>query len=201
MGPGTDVAVSRQSAGRSVLRDQRRHAGSVHDLRRPAGQRPLVRAERHAHPHRHLEPRQLQHRQRRRVLRADRSGRSANRVHRVAGRAREPREPRDARTPAGRAASARTAEEGRARALELEHADRDVRLRSEGDLHRIEHGVPFDRSRLDLEADQPRSDGARRPRSCSTRAATMARCGSRKTAGRNGPTSRRTSAQFRPGRM
>ena len=75
VGPRPDVAVPRQPAGRAVLRDQRRHAGAVHGLRRPAGQRPLVRAERHARSHRHLEPRRLQHRQRRRLLRAARSER------------------------------------------------------------------------------------------------------------------------------
>ena len=48
VGSRPDVAVPRQPAGRPVLRDQRRHAGSVRDLRRPAGQRPLVRAERDA---------------------------------------------------------------------------------------------------------------------------------------------------------
>ena len=36
-------------AARAVLRGQRRHAEAVHRLRRPAGQRQLVRPERHAH--------------------------------------------------------------------------------------------------------------------------------------------------------
>ena len=84
VGPRPDVAVPRQPAGRTVLRDQRRHAGSVRDLRRAAGQRTLVRAERDARRTGDLEPRRLQHRQRRRLLRAPGSGptrgrRSSNR--------------------------------------------------------------------------------------------------------------------------
>ena len=99
VGPRPDVAVPRQPARRAVLRDQRRHAGSVFRLRRSAGQRSLVRAECHAHTNRHLESRWLQHRERRRLLRTPGSGRRAHRDHRIAGRASEPGEPVNARAP------------------------------------------------------------------------------------------------------
>src|SRR5207253_746857 len=48
--------------------------------------------------------------------------------------------------------------------VELEHAHCHVGFRSEGALHRIERRVPVGGSRRDLEGDQPRSDGTRRPR-------------------------------------
>ena len=159
VGPRPDVVVPRQPAHRPVLRDQRRHAGPVHHLRRAAGQRPLVRAERDPQSQRDRQPRRLQHRQRRRLLRAPRSERRAHGDHRGAGRPREPREPHDARAPADRPAAARSAEKGRARAMELEHADRDVERGSQSALHRIEHGVPLARSRRHVESDQPGPDG------------------------------------------
>ena len=55
-------------ARRPVLRDQRRHAEAVLRLRRPAGQRQLVRPERDAQQQRHPELRLVPRRRRRRLL-------------------------------------------------------------------------------------------------------------------------------------
>ena len=164
VGPRPDVAVPRQPAGRPVLRDQRRHAGPVRDLRRAAGQRPLVRAERDAPAHRHLQPRRLQHRQRRRLLRAAGSDRSAHGDHRVAGRPRQPGQPVDARAAGGVAAAAGPLAERRTRALELEHADRHVELRSKDDLHGLARGLQVAGPRRDVEGDQSRPHRQRRSR-------------------------------------
>ena len=87
----------------AVLRDRRRQEGAVHGLRRPAGQRRVVRAERRARSQRHRESRRLEHRRRRRLLREVRSERRELRVRRVAERQRLAREPDDARADAGEA--------------------------------------------------------------------------------------------------
>ena len=65
---------------------------AVHRLRRPAGQRRVVRGERVARPQRHLGRRRLEHRRWRRLLREIRSDRRRLRVRRVAGRQHEPRQ-------------------------------------------------------------------------------------------------------------
>ena len=144
LGPRPDVAVPRQPAGRPVLRDQRRHAGSV---RRSAAacrttatgacraRRASATASRTATAStsaaatastRGIDP-----------------DRPAHRYRRIAGRARQPRQPGDARAAGDLAAAARAAEaERRARALELEHADRHVALRSQDALHGLAHRVP-----------------------------------------------------------
>src|SRR5207249_933789 len=137
-------------------------------------------AERDAPPQRHFESRRVQHRQRRRILRAHRSHRRALHHRRIAGRTRQPREsdhPRAPGHPAGRRRSfdgvRHPSDTGPTRvgppSVELEHAHCHVGSRSEGALHRIERRVPVGGSRRDLEGDQPRSDGTRRPRHVAAR--------------------------------
>ena len=125
-------------------------------LRRLAGQRSLVRAERHARANRHLEPRRLQHRERRRLLRTPGSGRRAHRDHRIAGR----------QHVAHRSDDAGAAEHQASRPLpvELGYANRDVELRSQDHLHRRAGGLQVAGSGSDVEGDQSRPDGKRGPR-------------------------------------
>ena len=81
------LGIREHRAGRPVLRDQRRHAEALRRLRRPAGQRQLVRAERDAQPERHPQLRLVPRRRRRRLLhrqRSDATGRSSTRNRRTA---------------------------------------------------------------------------------------------------------------------
>ena len=87
------VGLHRDDGGRPVLRDQRRHAEAVRRVRRPAGQRVVVRAERQALERRHPELRLVPRRRRRRFLHPAGSDRLGDRVLRVAGRRREPPRP------------------------------------------------------------------------------------------------------------
>ena len=70
--PGGHVGVRQHGAGRPVLRGQRRHAEAVLRLRRPAGQRQLVRTERDEQRQRHPQFRLVPGRRRRRLLHRER---------------------------------------------------------------------------------------------------------------------------------
>ena len=94
--------------------------------------------------------------------RSDRSadGRSSSRkkAARIASTSRRSSGRRSRRS--ARDAAGPTRLRAQSAALELEHADRDVQLRSQGALHGVEHGVPIGRSRRHVEGDQPGSHRA-----------------------------------------
>ena len=114
VGPRGHVGLPPQHADRPVLRGGRGQQGAVHRVRRTAGQRALVRAERGAQPERDRGPRRLEHRRRRRLLREDRSVRPELRVRGIAGRQRRPREPHDDGASGRAAGIGRAAGAGRA---------------------------------------------------------------------------------------
>ena len=74
--------INKHRRPRAVLQDQRRHAEAVLRVRRAAGQRQLVRAERGAQHQRHPELGLVPHRRRRRLLHRQRSDRLAHRLFR-----------------------------------------------------------------------------------------------------------------------
>ena len=90
---GDDVGRDQPLGARPVLRDQRRHAEALLRLRRPAGQRLVVRTERRAERRRHHERRLVSHRRRRRLLHGQRSARLDDRLLGVAGRRHQPLRP------------------------------------------------------------------------------------------------------------
>ena len=87
------VGLPQQHAARAVLPGLGRHAPAVSRLRRAAGQRQLVRAERRAIRQRRGQHRLVQRRRRRRLLHAERSDRLHDHLLRIAERERQPRQP------------------------------------------------------------------------------------------------------------
>ena len=144
VGSRPDVAVPRQPAGRPVLRDQRRHAGSVRRCaaacrttatgacrarraRAPAS--PTTTASTSAAATASTRA-SIRPTPRTVIIESQEGAPTASTWRRSSGR-------RSRRSSTAATARRGRRRDGRARALELEHADRDVELRSEGALHGI----------------------------------------------------------------
>ena len=104
------MGVREHAPGRSVLQGQLRHAEAVLRVRRPAGQRQLVRSERRAQRQRRAQLRLVPRRRRRRLLHRPGSERLVDRLFGIAGRCDEPSRPEgrtDDEHPAARPAGRR----------------------------------------------------------------------------------------------
>ena len=114
--PGRDLGLHQHHGGGAVLRDQRRHAEAVLRVRRPAGQRVVVRTERRsATSVGILNSRLVPRGRRRRLLHAAGSDGLDDRVRRVAGRRRESPRPEDRADHASTSAARRPGRAGRLR--------------------------------------------------------------------------------------
>ena len=147
LGPGEDLELRSQPAGRPLLPRELRHGDAVQRLRRHAGQLRLVRPERGARRRRHRQLRLDDDAGRRRLRRAAGSDRLPHRLQRVAGRQHGPHRSRhrrdDVDPPAGaRPASRRCAGTGTRRSCMSPHDPKIVYAAAQ-------QGVPLGRPRAD----------------------------------------------------